>query len=1317
MSSLPREVHEVLEHEYVSMYGPLERIAVRYTADQIVDVQWVLSILRACELADDPLARHAAQAENIDAARRSLAEKLNAMVIVDAARNPNDNRGEENRLQAEQRSILRNRLIHSPALTSIGRMLIEQYDDLFSETVSDATLHEIHRRIVDEAFTGAVKPLRDRRLANVYAKLHARAKEDDSKARTALCISGGGIRSATFAMGVIQGLASAKVLDKFDFLSTVSGGGYIGSWLSSWARRHPHGMTGVQEDLAACDSAAGWVRPADDTTSGPVRPKAKDGKIEPEPKPVRHLRDYSNYLSPRLGLFSGDAWTMASLYVRNLLLNLLVLIPVIALALALPRFYAFFTGTTFWVPVWLYPSTTVICLFLAFRYIGMHRPVDHDTKVEQASSNADAAYFRGCVLPLLGAAVSATLFWADVHSGLNDLTNWYVIGAAALAALATTVWPYFVYYRRFHKSVETSWRSNLADADALRSHLKHKKVREVAGTVLGLITAVAMVFLLATEVFDKPLQNFNDLMRIAERAPADRAGADLTPWATLYTCFAVPAMLLVFYVQATIFVGISSYRNEDHDREWWGRGGAWLLITAFAWAALSGIAVFGPVALYHAPIILGSIGGGAGLIAALLGFSAKTPANKKEKEDAGATAKAGNAALGLATPLFAIFFLALISLSTTWLTHKAKPVAESDKWESKKYALDSRLESKAVRTRPSRQHENVAIEDESRLESRVSLPGLRALAHYRTIAGTEIWELLILLAIAGLAYWLSRSIGVNKFSMHALYRNRLIRAYLGASRYSRNAHPFTGFDEKDDLQMYRLRPELLWPNDLLNPASFFDQLKEGSRKTQTGLEGKLLGKRKLAQHLWSRLYGTTQKQILAGRINSDSIDSVVHNLNAILVDETQHLEDVPGLGLPDDFWARRRDDCISQPPLLRNRAVIDHFFGDVISAMPRPKDAPPDQTAMTRGDETLSKLGKGSISRGPLHIVNVALNLVGGDKLAWQQRKAAPFTVSPYDSGGLFLGYRDSRLYGGKDGISLGTAVTISGAAASPNMGYHSSPAMGFLLTLLNVRLGWWLGNPGPTGQDVFRREHPATNLGPIVSEMIGKTNDRYEWVYLSDGGHFENLGLYEMVLRRCHYIVLSDAGADPDFAFEDLGNAIRKIRTDLGVPIDIEEMSMLRRAPDGPMNEGRYVATATIRYTAVDGEDAKDGLLIYLKPGIYQDDYFPRDVFNYAQQSKLFPHEPTSDQFFSESQFESYRALGRHAINDICCNYPDRASTARPRIPITKQFRNVPHFAEFVEDKARTARRAAPEQVIADAIHQIKLRADAAGPGHAIGE
>ena len=92
-----------------------------------------------------------------------------------------------------------------------------------------------------------------------------------------------------------------------------------------------------------------------------------------------------------------------------------------------------------------------------------------------------------------------------------------------------------------------------------------------------------------------------------------------------------------------------------------------------------------------------------------------------------------------------------------------------------------------------------------------------------------------------------------------------------------------------------------------------------------------------------------------------------------------------------------------------------------------------------------------------MHLVDICLNLTSGAQLAWQQRKAEAFSVSPLASGSPTLGYRESRWYGD---ISLGTAVTISGAAASPNMGYHSSPALAFLMTLFNVRLGWWLGNP-----------------------------------------------------------------------------------------------------------------------------------------------------------------------------------------------------------------------------------------------------------------
>jgi hypothetical protein len=82
-------------------------------------------------------------------------------------------------------------------------------------------------------------------------------------------------------------------------------------------------------------------------------------------------------------------------------------------------------------------------------------------------------------------------------------------------------------------------------------------------------------------------------------------------------------------------------------------------------------------------------------------------------------------------------------------------------------------------------------------------------------------------------------------------------------------------------------------------------------------------------------------------------------------------------------------------------------------------------------------------------------------------------------------------------------------------MGYNSSPAVTFLMTMFNVRLGWWLGNPGPRGQRTFRRDGPRCAIKPLIDEAFGLTTDHSAYVYLSDGGHFENLGLYEAVRRR----------------------------------------------------------------------------------------------------------------------------------------------------------------------------------------------------------
>ena len=134
---------------------------------------------------------------------------------------------------------------------------------------------------------------------------------------SALCLSGGGVRSASFSVGVLQALARLGVLRRLDYLSTVSGGGFAGAWLTAWlhrARTDP-AAAGELEQLETGNRAADDV----------------------EPEPLLRLRRYIRYMSPREGFFSADAWTLGATMVRNLLLNWLVLLPLMAAALLVPR--------------------------------------------------------------------------------------------------------------------------------------------------------------------------------------------------------------------------------------------------------------------------------------------------------------------------------------------------------------------------------------------------------------------------------------------------------------------------------------------------------------------------------------------------------------------------------------------------------------------------------------------------------------------------------------------------------------------------------------------------------------------------------------------------------------------------------------------------------------------------------------------------------------------------------------------------------------------------------------------------------------------
>jgi hypothetical protein len=909
------------------------------------------------------------------------------------------------------------------------------------QTIDDEPQH-IRRLVVEAALGGRVFPAHDRRLIEVTQHIHQRRL-------TALCFSGGGIRSATFGLGVLQAITEHGFLSRFDYLSTVSGGGYIGSWLSAWIRHE--GRDAVEQKLR----------------EPPVDP------TDAEPAPVAHLRAYSNYLSPRVGFFSADTWTLIATYLRNLLLMWLILIPLLSAAVMVPRIALAVTrmsALSGWQWLVLLPVALVGLGLgaMAVKFVHGNRPERDQhgalASIAPASKRDQGAFIRQCLVPFVVSTTLLTSVWAWFYRSEPSARqlSWDFAGLFALAG-AMVHWTGWMFARRRESSKTEGATLFLTGA--------------ASGAIAYVVTSIL---------------------------PAvDGTRQD----AELYTTLASPILLLVVMLMNQLYVGFISRdprKADDAEREWAARFNAWILIAALGWALWSALVLIAPLFISNIPwSSLLATTGVTGWLTAHLGSNSQTgprAAGAKGVEKLKSVASA--VGLGLAAPLFVVSFVLLIS----WLD--ALAIAKLSVWPE-------------------------------------------GVEHLTVIQLARSGSLGITLGLAivflGASNLIARRIDSNKFSLHAMYRMRLIRAYLGASRRPRERvpDPFTGFDENDNMPMSDLRP---------------------SEK--------------------------------------------------------------------------------------------------------------PDR---------------------PLHIVNVALNLASSARLSWQERKAESFTISPLHAGSAQLGYRRTapgpaqlrlnaeiervrdcdkavrtrstgkcladaevlapRIYGGFTGISLGTAITISGAAASPNMGYHSSPAITFLMTLFNARLGWWLGNPGPSGEETFHLASPTDPVQPIVDELFGHTDDRRPYVYLSDGGHFENLALYEMVRRRCRFILVSDAGCDPTCSLEDVGNAIRKIRVDLGVPIEFEPgaFDIKARSKDGEEISGEYWAVGRIGYSAIDAprdmpENEKrksyDGVLIYVKPCFYGRE--PRDVFNYALGHPEFPHEPTSDQWFSESQFESYRSLGEHIGHEL---------------------------------------------------------------------
>jgi hypothetical protein len=886
---------------------------------------------------------------------------------------------------------------------------------------------------------------------------------DAARPVSGLAISGGGIRSATFALGVLETLKKHALLPKFDYLSTVSGGGFIGAWLS-----------------ANCERQTNW--------------RESDANWLPS---IDYLRRYSNYLSPRVGFFSADTWSMVTIWLRNTLLIQTTVILAIACALLLPR--PLFELFQHWPQVGNWRWVTILLFLLGIVGIaGNQLRLSNDRVWLLRAKNWRASAVSGIAC---GLAAWRYGVWMDFHPFVSGTVNYraaapiaILLAAGALALQPFGVWLIGWGYEQNDRPEQINFTQNWVQGVVVIPLIVTSYL--VAAILWGEATGAAGV-----PSFEA-LNGYGALVRgafwvwpfplsvvfvsfwmlsfcaIEHRDALGIFTAAWTPFVAAASLHALlcaimlllrhlaavqgdgawkafvwgpPLVAVAFVLSIMVLIGMMGRQLTDEAREWWSRLGAWLDIYATAWMVIALSAVYGPLlvrwtAHSHPWKAVTAAGGWVGTVLAGL-FAGKSPSTEGDTSKKSAAALAKEVLAHVAPFVFIAGLLIAVS-----------------------YVLDRIVWVNA-------QMDWSAIGDASHSSSAFLIVSL--------IAFTACAAAMLLMAAR---------VDINQFSLNAFYRNRLVRCYLGATRFKegeRKPQNFTGFDRNDDVAM-------------------------------AGLGGR------------------------------------------------------PG-----------------------------HY--------------------------------------GPLHIVNCSLNLGGSTDLALHTRHSAAFTLTPLHCGSAYqsrdqsgnaieLGYIPTSQYGGEKGApTLGQAISVSGAAASPNMGYHTSSVTAFLLTLFNARLGWWFPNPAGARTDT---PSPFFNLTYLIAELFGGANDKSRFVMISDGGHFENLAAYELIRRRCGVVVIGDGECDPKLNFDGLGTLIRMCKVDFHVTIDIDVTEI---------HAGTKRCTiGTIDYGEPDDEK---GTLVYLKASMTGKE--DTAVQQYKASHPTFPHETTGDQFYGEDQFESYRELGREVGTD----------------------------------------------------------------------
>ncbi|WP_211704222.1 hypothetical protein [Paraburkholderia aspalathi] len=270
----------------------------------------------------------------------------------------------------------------------------------------------------------------------------------------------------------------------------------------------------------------------------------------------------------------------------------------------------------------------------------------------------------------------------------------------------------------------------------------------------------------------------------------------------------------------------------------------------------------------------------------------------------------------------------------------------------------------------------------------------------------------------------------------------------------------------------------------------------------------------------------------------------------------------------------------------------------------------------------------------PIHLINCFLQSPISDDPKIRHRGGENFCVSRFFCGSSMISYSETSAWGYKllrawpqfKHQRIWRLIATSGAALDTHPA-RQSPFRNAIFSVFNIGLGAWVINPATRPK--YRTGWPHNLLNFLAA--LGAHGNKAKWIRLSDGGHFENLGIYELVARECMDIIVVDAGHDPDYVFKDLAIAAQRCREDFGVEIEIP--SLIRAGGSG--KPSRAGLSGTVRYP----NKKEAGSLTYLKLCVTDD--HPLWLRLRSTVDRLFPHEPTTNQFSTREFVDSYFELG----------------------------------------------------------------------------